>query len=172
MWHGLVKILEITKKDIDGNVLWRKENILNVLHESGEELLLKALFIGGKSSNDYIPTNYYFGLDNRLSVSASDTVDELVEEPTAGTGYVRQAVPSLNTFTVTQIGGVYVAQSPIISFQGVGGSWGPVRNLFLIDKSNNTDATLISSNNLSSAITVSNSETISLRLLLSLRDCP
>jgi len=167
-WNGLLKILEIEHVSQDGNVLWSATNMYNVFHLAGEEFLLNAVFKGG-TTNTYIPENYYFGLDNRTSISANNIISNLSGEPSTN-GYARIPVSSTGVFNVTLQSSHYRAEGPILSFSASGGAWGPVRNLFLTTQVNNSGV-LISSVSLGQVITVSNGEAINMRMGLSLRDC-
>src|SRR4051812_4705254 len=104
-WRGLIKIVEVVHRSRTGEGLWKANNLRNMLHSGGEQFMLNALFVGGKSSNAYIPTNYYFGLDNRTSLSALDEMGDIVSEPNVF-GYSRQSVSSLNTFQVALAAGI------------------------------------------------------------------
>lgn len=171
-WNGLVKILQIWITNAQGEILWQDENLYNMFHLSGEEFLLKAAFVGGVT-NTIIPSNYYLGLDNRTTIDADDTMETITdvgEEPTSN-GYSRVAVSSSGVFTVSLSGSHYRANSPIISFSATGGSYGPVKNLFLTTKNDNTGV-LIASVALTQTITPTAGDTINMRLGLSLKDCP
>ena len=167
-WHGLIRILEIQCVK-DGDVLWKEENLYNIFHSEGEEFMLSAVFTGGVT-NTFIPEYYYFGLDNRTTLDATDTMTSLTQEPSTN-GYTRQMIASTGQFTISQVGGIYVAESPIVSFSASGGAWGPVRNLFLTTQ---TDVTgyLISSVPLSQQVTVEDGASINVRMALGLKDCP
>lgn len=165
----LMRVIELTHYGKNGEVLYRDKNLTNIFHTSGEEFILKAIFTGETA----VPSSYYFGLDDRVSLSADDTMSTIQtegDEP-ATNGYVRQAVASTGEFSVTLIDGVNQAQGPIISFVAVDGDWGPVSNLFLSTKSDNTGY-LLASIPLAQTVTISDGETISMRMGLSLRDCP
>lgn len=168
-WNGLMKILWIQQVR-NGKVIWREENIKNVLHRDGEAFVLRAAFTGGPVS-EIIPANYYIGLDGRYSLATTDTIVDLLSEPSTN-GYERQAVSSTGSFTVTIPEGStnYRATSPIVGFQAEGGSWGPVKNIFLADTATST-GNLISSAPLPSAISVADGDTITMRLGLTLKDC-
>jgi hypothetical protein len=168
-WNGLMKILWI-EQIRNNEVIWRAENIKNVLHTDGESYILRAAFTGGPVS-EVIPENYYIGLDARFSLAASDTITDLLGEPTIN-GYTRQAVSSTGNFTVTIPEGSanYRATSPIVAFQAEGGSWGPVKNVFLTDTATSS-GNLICSAELPSQISVVDGDTITMRLGLSLKDC-
>lgn len=169
----LLTIIEIEHVAKNGKVLWQANNLQNTLHTSGEEFALKALFTNGKVST-IIPTNYYFGLDNRTTINVDDTMTTIADtggEPSTNS-YFRQAVASLNQFTISlTIEGINIARSPIVSFVASGGSWGPVTNLFLTDQTDNSGY-LIASVSLTSALTVEDGEGIHMRMGLSLKDCP
>lgn len=173
-WHGLLKIIEINCVDKDKNVLWSKQNLYNTFHTKGEQYILTAAFVGGNTSNVYIPSNFYFGLDNRSAISADDTMDTIQyfgSEP-SGNGYSRVAVSSYATFEVSISGSHYLAYGPVISFSASGGSWGPVQNMFLATSIDNT-GTLISSVALDQPIsTMDSGNSINVRMGLSLADCP
>lgn len=171
-WNGLIKILDIWKTDCNNNVIWKNSNLYNVFHLLGEEFILKAAFVGGKTDSTVIPTNYYFGLDNRVVLDAADTMDTIVtsgNEPN-NNGYNRIATPSLNVFSTSLVVDHYRVTGPILTFSATGGSWGPVNNLFLTTTQNNTGI-LIASASLSEGITMAIGESINMRLGLSLKDC-
>jgi hypothetical protein len=168
-WNGLMRVLEIYHADSKGNILWEQSNIGNMLHNSGEQFLLNALFSGGPT-NTFIPNFYFLGLDNRVAISAGDIMAGLVGEPTTN-GYTRQPVSSTTGFQIaTGPNDNYRATSPIVTFRATGGSWGPVQNIFLTDKQDLTGY-LIASANLGSPFTMADGDTVSLRLGLTLRDC-
>lgn len=165
-WHGLITIEEICHCGQDGKELWRAKNLKNTLHLVGEQFILSALFLGTT-----IPEAYLFGLDNRISVLASNTMANIVGEPTTN-GYSRQTVNSVGQFLLGQNeAGVTIIRSPIVVFAATTGAWGPVSNLFMTDKADNS-GTLIASVPLTSTLTVGEGESIYLRMGLSLKDCP
>lgn len=170
-WNGLMKILWLEQRDKDGNVIASQKNIYNMFHTEGEAFLLRAAFVGG-SEQIYVPDNYYFGLDNRTTVAAGDTMDTIStdgNEPTTN-GYLRQSVLSQSQFTPELTGGNYRVLSPIVAFSATGGDWGPVRNMFLTDRSDNSGS-LIATATLSQPLTVEDGHVVSLRMALSLKDC-
>lgn len=160
-WNGLLKIMEIQHLDADGKILWEDKNLYNVLHKLGESFILNSVFAGTA-----LPTHYYFGLDNRTTISASDTLSTVTATEPTSYGYTRIAVSAAGAFTVSLQGDHYRAVGPIVSFTSVGGSFGTVRNLFLC-----TTTTLIASVALSQIITFSSDQTVNMKLSLSLRDC-
>ena len=169
-WHGIMKIDEIIQKDNNGKIIYQEENIYNILHLQGEERILSAVFLGGPTNNSYIPANYFLGLDNRGTVTASQTLADLSGEP-AGSGYSRQPASSTTGFSIVNNNGVYQARSNIIIFAAVAGSWGPVINLFLTDASSGSSGNLYSTAVLASPIILSSGETISVRFSLALKNC-
>jgi hypothetical protein len=168
-WNGLLKVLNIEHLAADGTVLWSDNNLYNILHLTGEQFVLSAVFSGGVT-NTVIPANYYFGLDNRTTIAAGDSILSLSSEPTAN-GYGRIAVASNSVFIVSLQSSHYRADGPIISFSAAGGGWGPVKNLFLATSSDNTGV-LIASVALSQSVTLADGEAVNVRMGLSLRDCP
>ena len=168
-WFGIMKILHIQKLDVDGTVLWEQRNVRNLLHLEGEEFILRAAFAGGKNSI-VIPENYYLGLDNRLAPAAANTMDDLIGEPTGG-GYTRQSISSLNDFSINLDAEHYIATSPIVAFNAISSFWGPVSNLFLTDKEDNTGS-LISTAVLETPVALEIGQQVTMRIGLLLKDCP
>ncbi len=161
-WHGLLTILEISHVR-DGKVIWQDKNLRNTFHTTGEEFLLKAVFSGLA-----LPDYYYLGLDDRTAITIADEMGDLVDEPSAN-GYLRQTV-DVDGWTVSLNSGVNRGLSPIITFVASGGSWGPVRNLFLTTASDDSGY-LVASVPLSAAATLESGDNISMRMGLSLQDC-
>lgn len=168
-WNGIMKILWIEHRR-QGELLWREENIKNILHSGGEAFILNAVFAGGQI-NSVIPEHYYIGLDARASLAVADTLVDLSGEPSTN-GYSRQAINSSGDFVVTLPDGLtnYRATSPIVAFQAVGGDWGPITNIFLCNSAN-VEGDLIASSALPSALSVADGDTITMRLGLTLKDC-
>lgn len=162
-WHGLMTVLEIEHRDKHGNLLWSAKNLRNVFHTTGEQFMLETCFAGIA-----LPDFYYLGLDNRTGLAAADEMTDLVDEPTVN-GYLRQTVDT-DGFTVAVQNGVNKATSPIVTFLASGGSWGPVRNLFLTNEADDSGL-LIASVPLSSEATLDSGDNISMRIGLSLQDC-
>lgn len=167
-WNGILRIIEIKHLDANGDVLWHDHNVYNYLHQDGEEFLLRAAFTGGKVST-IIPDNYYLGLDNRMAVAENDTLDDLVGEPTSW-GYERQAVNSSGDFSLNLESDHYVATSPIVGFRALGGSWGPVSNLFLSSSADNSGF-LISTAVLTAGIFLTSGQSITMRIGMQLKAC-
>lgn len=168
-WNGILKIVEATISR-ENKVIWKNENLYNLLHSEGEELILQTLFY---NDGTLPPSYYYLGLDNRTTIAYADTMATLIDEP-SGSGYTRQQLSSSSTgtsgWTVTVGTSLHKAVSNIVSFNATG-SYGPVRTLFLTDASDNSGK-LISSVSLSSPATLSSGDVLSVRMTLSLKDCP
>jgi len=165
-WHGLLKIYDIQLISKTGAVIWETHDLLNTLHGGGELFLLTAVF----SDKSVIPVNFYFGLDNRTSITANQTMSSISGEPTTN-GYSRQAVSPGGQFQVELSGSHYVAKAPITIFSANGGSWGPVKTLFLTNKADNSGY-LIASVLLTSPVTIQDGSTLNVRMGLGLKDCP
>lgn len=165
-WNGIMKILELQHVGRDGQVLHREENLLNIIHAQGEDLILKILFAG-----QAVPENYYVGLDFRSVLDRTQTIGDLFGwEPTTN-AYSRQAVKSDNFSVVTMSSGRQ-ANSPTLLFRASGGSWGPVRNIFLSTALGyGTNSVLISSVPLSTSITVADGEVVTMRMAMALSGC-
>lgn len=163
-----MKIKEIQHTDSFGNIIWQGKNIPNLLHLEGEKFLLQAAFTGGVIST-IIPSVYYLGLDNRLTVAVGDTIDNLIGEPLSN-GYERAQVSSSGDFTINFEQSHYVATSPIVAFRALGGSWGPCSNLFLTAEVEGVFQ-LISTAVLPSAIIMNSGDAITMRIGLQIRDC-
>ena len=138
----------------------------NMLHQGGEEFILSVAF---STANGFsIPAAYYLGLDNRNTIQLTDTMASLQNEPT-GNGYLRQPVSSASGFGIELVNSAYRATSVVVAFTASTGSFGPIQNLFLTDKLDNT-GTLIATAPLDAPHTVAPGDTLSLRLGLSLQD--
>ena len=167
-WFGILKILEIEHRNSRGELIWRDSNIHNILHNDGEEFILRAAFTGGPIS-DIIPDNYYLGLDNRTTVSLDDSMSDLIGEPT-GNGYQRQPVASSGDFSMNFESSHFIATSPIVAFQATTSSWGPVANLFFTDQIDNSGF-LISTAELASPLTLTTGDNVTMRIGMKLREC-
>ena len=163
----LLTILEIDHVR-NGEVIWQAENLKNVLHTQGEEYMLTALF---KTTVADIPTFYYLGLDNRTTPDASDAFPTALQDEPTTNGYSRQAVSSATGFVIEEVDGITRATSLIVSFAASGGSWGPIRNLFLTDKINDTGY-LIATAPLGSTRTLQDGDFITMKFALALKDVP
>ena len=157
---NLLTILNI--KHIRNNqVIWEASNLKNILHTQGEEYILKAAFSGESVAS------FFFGLDARDTLAAEDEMTDLVNEPSEN-GYNRQSIAADFEVSIDS-GGFNRAVSPIVAFAAAGGDWGPVKNLFFTDKEDNSGL-LIASVALGTNLTVTDGDTISMRMALSLQD--
>lgn len=135
-WNGLLFInnFEIVR---DNKIIFKKENFTNTLHAQGELFMLNLMCNSGT-----VPANYYLGLDNRSTISLTDTLSSLVGEPT-GNGYNRQPISSTSGFTISQqVNGNYVATVSLITYSATGSGWGPIQNIFLATTANNSGSLL------------------------------
>lgn len=162
----LFKVLNI--KLWRGNrVMWERHNLKNILHTAAQQYALRCLFNTTEAS---VPSFYYAGLDNRVSPAASDVLSELDTEP-ATFGYQRVAISSADGFVVSlNDGGLYQATTGVITFNGTGGTWGPVQNVFLATTADNTGV-LISTIALDGPHFVGNGEKLTMQFGVSLGDC-
>ncbi len=167
-WHGILEIIEISHIR-DNKVLWSNKNLKNMLHNEGEEFILKILFA------DLVkPEYYWFGLDNRTTLDVTDTLLSITDEPSSH-GYERQGVSSSEGWAFSNVGGQIIAKSPIITFAAVGGNIGPVRNIFMTNQSEaavpTDDDYLISTVYLGQILTIVSGDAVSLRVAIKLKDC-
>lgn len=162
-WNGIMKVLELEHIGSDGRVLHRESNLKNIIHGKGEELILSILFSGGS-----VPENYYVGLDFRSSLEKSQTISGVFGWEPMSYAYARQTVPSSN-FSLTNTHSGLQANSPTLLFRASGGSWGPVRNIFLCTALGyGTNSVLVSSVPLSTSITVADGEIVTMRMAMAL----
>jgi len=153
----------------NGKVIREEKNLNNTLHKRGEEFMLRALFTAGNSPNSLIPDDYYFGLDNRTTVNDDDDFVNVVGEPTSY-GYSRQTVSSLGEITVSENDNKIRGTTTILTFRADGGTWGPVRNLFITDRSDNNGYLIATVAN-ASAFTVIDGDDITMRMSIGLSGC-
>lgn len=173
-WHGLLIIEEITHQNKDGVILWKENNLTNILHNTGEKLLLSSTFAGMT-----LPTNYTFGLDARTTLTTTGGINgesliypyivdnvTLATKPDGepvGNGYARVNVVN-NTFTVLLDGdNHYRANGPVISFLASGSGYGPVSNLFLLYHASGQDI-IVSTVPLQQPLTMVNGEVINVKM--------
>lgn len=167
-WNGIMKAVEVNHFGRDGTLLHREENRTNIMHTLGEEFILKVLFQG-----QAIPANYYLGLDFRSVLEKSQTISDVFGWEPSSNAYSRNPIPSGN-FTITTTSGSVIRQanSPALLFRASGGSWGPVRNIFMsTNLGYGNNSVLISSVPLSTSITVADGEIITMRMAMALSDC-
>ena len=173
MKRHLLRILEI-KHIREGKVIWEAHDIPNTLHLNGEQFILSTVFntVGGM----VIPSFYYLGMDNRSNVQITDNMQSITTEP-SGNGYSRQPISSSTGFTIEQFtlsgdtSGIqhWRAKSHIVTFTASGSQWGPVSNVFLTDRLDNT-GNLIATAPLGTTRSVSPSDTVTFQFALNLVD--
>lgn len=163
-----MRVLELKHYSREGELLWEQDVVPNIIHAEGELYCLTALFTTLVTS---IPSNYYAGLDNRTTPAREDTLANLSQEPSQY-GYARQPLNSGSGFIVSvNSNGVYQATSNVITFIANGGTWGPVKNIFLTTTVDNSGK-LISTAALDGQHFLSTGEQLTMRLALTLRDFP
>lgn len=162
----LVRVIE-AKLWRGDEVVWETSNKLNTLHSLGQKFVLQAIF---NTLEAGVPPFFYAGLDNRVEPAESDILSEINTEP-AIFGYQRVAVSSSNGFQVSVVDDVYQATTGVLTFNGTGGTWGPVQNVFLATTNDNS-GTLISTIALDGPHFVNDGERLTMRFGIALKDCP
>lgn len=169
-WHGILKILEINHVR-NGEVIWKAENLTNMLHTAGELFILECAF--AKGTLNAPPASYYFGLDGRGALAFSDTVLSLSgQEPNAG-GYARQAVSAENGFTFETTGTsppIYRATSQVISFTATGNYGLTVLNLFMCTSPVAGSGVLVASVPLTQALSLVDGDAVNVKMSIQLHD--
>lgn len=166
-WRGIMQISEFCHLDKNGKIIYKEENIYNLIHLVGEELILKILFAG-----EPIPANYYIGLDSRSSFDSSLGIGSIFGYEPNQNSYERQKVSSNSFSIISNAANHRQANSPTILFKATGGSWGPVKNIFLTTALGyGTNSILISSASLSRQIKVEDGEIITMRMAMALSSC-
>ena len=170
MTFHLMTILEVFHTNKFGEILFKKNNLKNTLHTEGEEYILKTLF-GGMS----LVSSYYLGLDNRSTLSIAQGNNDLQSAETTGPGYSRQQVSNTSFQISENADGNYQANSPIVAFTCSSNSWF-AKNIFLTTSPQYLNSQqlsgprkLISSVPLGTELVVSQGETVSMRIGLSLK---
>lgn len=156
-----------------GHIRYEELNIKNTLHQQGEEFLLKSIFY----DKTLIPQGFYIGLDTRQSINVSDTLKQIIGEPTAN-NYSRQIVSHGNWIVSQDNSGVYLANSGTIVFSAISSTnagWGPVSNVFLTTTNERCTPTsttcpgyLISTAQLSDNISLNSGESVIIEMSISL----
>lgn len=161
---NLLTVDEVCHLDKSGNCIWKANDLKNMLHTEGVEFILKTLFVG--SSEVEIPSSYYVGLDGRTTLSLGDTSASITGEPTTN-GYSRYGLSYASGFSAISASGTWYAKSSTLLFNASGGSWGPVKNAFLMTTSDD-EGYLISSVALPSTRTLNAGESFTFRTRLSI----
>ena len=164
-WHGILKIDEFLVYNQNNEIVYKEENIHNILHQEGELLILNTMFLSSTP-----PSSFYIGLDNRSTLGFANTLADLTGEPSSN-GYARQQIlPAQFTVSLTS-GSNYQVTGPIVNFAATLGSWGPVQNLFLTTVGTGTGGILISSARLSQSVTLSPPNIVSMKFSFALSNC-
>jgi hypothetical protein len=148
-----------------GRLKWEDLGLKNILHDEGEQALLSAYFATAMSGYGPPPANLYLGLDNRASLTESDTLTSLSGEP-SGLGYARKALSTAGTglsgqdFYINQPAAYYRADSKVVTFTASGGAWVSVSKLFLCTVLSGTAGKLISSLALSATRTLQDGDSL------------
>jgi hypothetical protein len=166
-WHGIMKIEKFQYLSKNKEILYEENNINNLIHLVGEELILKILFAGLP-----VPTNYFIGLDSRSSLDPTLGIGSVFGYEPNQNSYERQQIKSDNFSIIVGSSRHRQANSPTVLFKAIGGSWGPVKNIFLTTNLGyGTNSILISSAALSREITVRDGEIITMRMAMALSNC-
>jgi hypothetical protein len=174
--------------DAEGNLLWQDDDFQpNVLHDEGELYILARVFRTNQSNYTNTINPLYLGVDNRTSLSETDTLASLSGEPTTG-GYARKGVNTDGTttgsrpyFKLSQPSSYYQASLATTSDQDTNVSWTPnanwsnaVSKAFLCTHVSATtsgaDQRLIASVALSASRQVNNGDTLTLTFTLGLHE--
>lgn len=165
--HRMFSVWNVRCYSKDGKLKWVEEGIGNILHDAGEEYILKAAFSEGIA----VPVSFYIGLDNRVSLAEGDVLPP-ANEP-SGNGYARQAVNSDATdWTATLDAGNWQVKSKTVTFTASGGpipATGSVANMFLSTTSDNTGK-LVASVALSQARTIAAGDSLQTDITIKLSE--
>lgn len=169
----LMKIKSFKLLDSKGKVKYEEFDIKNVLHKQGEEFLLKSIFY----DKTIIPENFYIGLDARQGIGRSDTLRQIIAEPSTN-NYSRQIIPHGEWSVSEDSTGTFLAKSGTIIFSAIGSTevgWGPVLNIFLTTTNErctpstiNCPGYLISSAKLSDSVSLNSGESVIIEMSISL----
>lgn len=162
------EVVDVQILDKNNNVVFEKKNILNTTHKNWQLYALNTLF--NTSFGSTVPANYWIGLDNRGTITVNDTLSSLVGEPTTN-NYARVSVSSTSGFTVsTDTDGNYQAVTSSLSWTAVGGTVGPVQNVFISTTQNSTGYLLGTIQFTETPRTLADGEKIILRTGINLKD--
>ena len=149
--------------DRDGNLKW-EETVKNLLHDEGEEFIVKAVF----SEAQAVPVSYHIGLDDRVTIAEADVLPP-TGEPAVG-GYARQVVNSDATdFTAVQDSGDWQVTTKTVAFVASGADYPSVRNMFFCETLNDTGA-MIASVALSVPRVVKDGDTLNTSMIIKLSE--
>jgi len=158
-----------------GKVIWQEFSEGNILHDEGEQALLSAYFATAYSGYGAPPANLYLGLDARAAPAEADTLASLSGEPTALSGYTREALSTTGTgvsgqdFYIHQPGAYYRADSKEVIWTA-GENWAEVKNLFLCTVATGTGGKLICTKALSTPRTLMSGDALTASLFIGLSE--
>ena len=162
-------------RDKNGKEKWREENLVNMLHDEGEQAILSAFFATTMSGYGAPPANLYLGLDTSTrTLAEADTLAVVTEN--SGKGYARAALSTAGTgltgqdFYITQPTTYYQAQSKTITWTCSESAWTAVTKLFLCTVSTGTAGKLICSVALSTTRTLNPGDTIQCAMYIGLSE--
>ncbi len=153
----------------DGRVIWREEDLENILHDEGEIALLSAYFDTDLAGYGPPPASLYLGLDNRTTVTEAQTLANLSGEP-SGNGYARQAVSTTTGWTISAPVDDYQAKTGTIVFNATGAGWGPVSRLFLTTAASGTTGKLLVTVSLSTSRTLLGGDQLNVDLAIKMSE--
>lgn len=155
----LMTIDNFTVFDKYKNIIFEQKNIKNIVHQEGEQYMLGVLF-----NKAELASSYYAGLDNRTTLSSTDSIFSITGEPLPQTSYKRQEITSWGDPFISN--NVYVVKSNPITFDASIIGWGPVSNIFLTTRK--SGGILLSSAKLSQILTLSEGNSVVMSISLSL----
>ncbi len=172
----VMHIKEIMHSDNNKRVLWRDENLDNILHDEGELYILSAAFATGYSGYGVAPNNLYLGLDTSTRTLAETDTLSLVGENSIDNGYERKALSTMGTgvsgqdFVFNQPATFYRAESKIWTWACINQAWTTVTKLFLCTTATGTSGKLICSVPLSSSRLLQPGDVISAAMYIGLSE--
>lgn len=167
-WNGIFRIIEADLFDKDGKSIWHVEDLKNIIHKTGAEYILQKTFNNSLSTGTSL---FWFGMDNRPSLTYNDVDDNIIGEPSGSNGYQRFSVSTSGQFIAAPSSQAnYELISPNLTFTCSQNSWGPVSNLF-VSTAPVSNGYLISSVRLTQPISLSSGQSFVVRMGLSLFNC-
>ena len=164
-WNGLVVLEEllVTEKDTN-NIIYKKENIRNVLNYGGQSLILSCMFMGTT-----VPVEYYVGLDNRSTITANQTMADISGEP-SGNGYQRQPLVNGTNFEFVPAVTPPKVRSTTISFTGSGAGYSAT-DMFLCNVNTGYSGLLISTISFGTTLYITAGNVVSMKFAMTLGSC-
>mgnify|MGYP000927937585 CR=1 FL=1 len=160
----VLHIKEINHFNKAGELLWKDEDLDNVLHDEGELYILSAAFATGYSGYGVAPDNLYLGLDTSTRTLGETDTLSLVGENSQANGYERKA---LSTHGTGVSGQDFVLNQPSTC---INDAWTTVTKLFLCTVATGINGKLICSIPLSSSRTLQPGDVISAAMYIGLSE--